>query len=210
MTQLCVIFDMDGTLVDSEMLNNQAFGDLLPDLTDGAADLATRYRGKKLADILIDIETRLGRTLPPDFENRYRARVAQLFATELKPMPGAVEMLAGNSFPRCVASNAPIQKIRHALEVSGLAGYFSDKTYSSYDVGSWKPDPALFLHAAERMGFLPRQCVVVEDSDVGVEAAVAAGMRVLLYAPNGAVPDQRVDRIVRHMSEIPRLLHEVT
>jgi beta-phosphoglucomutase-like phosphatase (HAD superfamily) len=102
-----------------------------------------------------------------------------------------------------------MKKIQQALEVSGLASYFADRTYSSYEIGSWKPEPTLFLHAAERMGFLPRQCVVVEDSDVGVEAALAAGMRVLFYAPNGAVPDQRADRIVRHMSEIPRLLHEV-
>jgi HAD superfamily hydrolase (TIGR01509 family) len=209
MTQLCVIFDLDGTLVDSETLNNQAFADLLPDLADSAVNLAMRYRGKKLANILIDIEARLGRALPPDFESRYRTRVAQLFASELEPMPGTVEMLESNSFPRCVASSAPMKKIQQALEVSGLASYFADRTYSSYEIGSWKPEPTLFLHAAERMGFLPRQCVVVEDSDVGVEAALAAGMRVLFYAPNGAVPDQRADRIVRHMSEIPRLLHEV-
>jgi HAD superfamily hydrolase (TIGR01509 family) len=209
MTQLCVIFDLDGTLVDSETLNNQAFADLLPDLADSAVNLAMRYRVKKLANILIDIEARLGRALPPDFESRYRTRVAQLFASELEPMPGTVEMLESNSFPRCVASSAPMKKIQQALEVSGLASYFADRTYSSYEIGSWKPEPTLFLHAAERMGFLPRQCVVVEDSDVGVEAALAAGMRVLFYAPNGAVPDQRADRIVRHMSEIPRLLHEV-
>jgi len=209
MSRQCAIFDLDGTLVDSEMLNNQAFVDLLPDLKENVAVLVARYRGRKLASILIDIEAQLARALPPDFERKYRERVAQLFAADLKPTPGTMEMLKGNVFPRCVASSAPRHKIGQALEVSGLASYFSDRTFSSYDIGSWKPEPTLFLHAAERMGYIPSQCVVVEDSDVGVEAALAAGMRVLFYAPNGAVADPRANRVVRHMSEVPRLLAEV-
>ncbi len=172
MARQCAIFDLDGTLVDSELLNNQAFVDLLPDITEGVAGLAARYRGKKLAKILGDIELRLGRSLPMDFESRYRGRVAQLFTSELAPTPGTVEILEEFSFSRFVASSAPMQNIQQALDVSGLASHFSDNLYRSYDIGSWKPDPTLFLHAADRTEFLPRQCVVIEDSDVGVEASL--------------------------------------
>jgi HAD superfamily hydrolase (TIGR01509 family) len=181
MTDLCVIFDLDGTLVDSEGLCNQAFLDLLPQLDDTLDSLIQRYRGKKLAPILIDIEHRLGQKLPMSFERDYRQHVAELFSQKLKPMPGVLDMLSITNFPKCIASSGPLLKIRQALQISGLAPYFGDHIFSSYDVGSWKPAPELFLHAANAMGFKPHQCVVVEDSDVGVEAAIAAGMKVLQY-----------------------------
>lgn len=182
MDKLCVIFDLDGTLVDSEGLCNQAFLNLLPQLDDTLDTLIHRYRGKKLALILIDIESRLGHTLPDTFEQDYRQHVADLFSLELKPMPGVLDMLNVINFPKCIASSAPLLKIRQALEVSGIASYFGDHVFSSYEIDSWKPEPGLFLHAANAMGFQPHQCVVVEDSDVGVEAAIAAGMKVLKYS----------------------------
>ncbi|MFQ6405130.1 HAD-IA family hydrolase [Methylophilus sp. 'Pure River'] len=185
MDRLCVIFDLDGTLVDSEGLCNQAFLNLLPQLNDTLDTLIQGYRGKKLAPILTDIEHRLGHTLPNTFEPDYRQHVADLFSRELKPIPGVLEMLNAIHVPKCIASSGPLLKIRQALQVSGLASYFDDNLFSSYDVGSWKPEPHLFLHAAHAMGFKPHQCVVVEDSDVGVEAATAAGIKVLQYSKHG-------------------------
>jgi beta-phosphoglucomutase-like phosphatase (HAD superfamily) len=83
----CVIFDLDGTLVDSEGLCNQAFLDLLPDLSLSPGELVRRYRGQKLALILSDIEREIGRKLPSGFEKDYRVRVAELFDSELVPIP---------------------------------------------------------------------------------------------------------------------------
>lgn len=185
MTAICVIFDLDGTLVDSEGLCNQAFLDLLPQLSDTVESLIERYRGRKLASILADLESRLCLKLPDTFERHYRQRVAELFSSELKPMPGVLEMLKTTNFTKCIASSGPPLKIRQALEVSGLATYFGDSIFSSYEVGSWKPEPELFLYAANSMGFMPSQCVVVDDSEVGVLAAAAAGMKVFHYVLNG-------------------------
>ena len=183
---VCIIFDLDGTLVDSEPACNKAFLDLLPDLPDSVGELVDRYRGKKLAEILIDIQARLGRPLPMDFEHHYRARVAALFDTELQPMDGAEQMLGTIGLPVCVASSGPALKIHHALKVTGLSRFFDGRVFSSYDVGYWKPDPGLFLHAAKVMGFSPKDCVVVEDSAVGVAAAVSAGMRPIQYVPSAS------------------------
>ncbi|MEF3075609.1 HAD-IA family hydrolase [Methylobacter sp. Wu1] len=188
MTLICVIFDLDGTLVDSERLCNQAFLDLLPQLTDTVESLIQRYRGKKLAQIFSDLERHLCQNLPDNFEHHYRQRVTELFSSELKPMPGVIEMLETTNFPKCIASSGPPLKIRQALEISGLAPYFGNNIFSSYEVGSWKPDPGLFQYAANAMGFLPGQCVVIEDSEVGIEAAAAAGMNAFQYVGNGETP----------------------
>ena len=206
MPQLCIIFDLDGTLVDSEKLCNQAFVDLLPELTESVESLTEFNRGKKLATILTDIEVRLGHVLPADFEAIYRERVADLFKHHLEPTPGTPEMLEALSHPRCVASSGPSGKIAHALRLSGLAEYFGNNTFSSYEVGSWKPEPGLFLHAAKSMGFHPVQCVVVEDSEVGLVAAQAAGMRALHYAPAHPAPHPSS---FRHMRELPALIESI-
>lgn len=106
--------------------------------------------------------------------------------------------------PYCVASSGPRDKIEHSLSITGLLGYFPGRIFSAYDVGSWKPDPGLFLHAAETMGVAPERCAVVEDSVLGVQAGVAAGMTVFGYAPAGnasvlldwgAIPFQTMDAL---------------
>lgn len=207
MPNICVIFDLDGTLVDSERLCNQAFIDLLPEWTDDVDTLVRRYRGRKLASILADIERRLGRPLPETFEGHYRRRVAELFDLDLKPTPGTRKMLDSINYPICIASSGPEAKIKHALEVSGLADYFGNRLYSSYTVGVWKPHPGLFLYAANSMGFTPSESVVVEDSQVGIEAARAAGMHAIHYLPDtGAAESIGNHYTIKQMSELPRLL----
>jgi len=182
MKHLCVIFDLDGTLVDSEKLCNQAFIDLLPFITDSVESLIRQYRGRKLASIFADIEIRFGEKLPIDFEATYRRRVDELFQFYLQPITGVSEMLKMLDYPLCVASSETMAKIRQALSITNLSYYFSDRVFSSYDIGSWKPDPSLFLYAANEMGFSPEHCVVIEDSVVGVQAGYAAGMTVFGYA----------------------------
>jgi HAD superfamily hydrolase (TIGR01509 family) len=177
----CVIFDLDGTLVDSERLCSQAFLDLLPHLDDTPRGLTRRYRGLKLSHIMFDLENRTGKRLPRTFESAYRKRVSELFSTHLRPVDGVINMLESLSTPKCIASSGPRSKIQEALTVSGLSRFFEDRVFSSYEVGSWKPDPGLLLHAASTMGFPPTQCAVVEDSAVGIKAALAAGMIAFHY-----------------------------
>lgn len=179
----CVLFDLDGTLVDSEILCNQAFIDLLPQLGPDVETLVWRFRGKRLDHILRDIEEMIDRKLAPDFELQYRMRVSQLFASSLEPMPGVYTMLDNLSLPKCIVSNGPLLKIGQALKKTGLDAYFVDAIVSSHEVGIWKPDPGLYVYAARKMGVEPAACAVVEDSDVGVQAALAAGMIAFHFQP---------------------------
>ncbi|MDM9384084.1 HAD-IA family hydrolase [Chlorogloeopsis sp. ULAP01] len=207
MKHLCVIFDLDGTLVDSERLCNQAFIDLLPFINYSVESLIRRYRGRKLALIFADIEMRFGEKLPIDFEATYRQRVDELFEFYLQPITGVSEMLKTLEYPFCVASSAPIAKIRKALNVTTLSHYFGDRLFSSYDIGSWKPDPGLFLYAANKMGFSLEYCVVIEDSDVGIEAARTAGMYALKYSSEEEAEEK--NNVFSNMKFLPKLLNKI-
>ena len=181
----CILFDLDGTLVDSEQLGTQAIIDLLPELDESLESLTHRYRGHELAAIFRDIEHRLQLRLPNNFVGSYRARMAELFEAELQAFPGADKMLSQLDQAKCIASGGPLDKIQRSLRIAKLQRHFGANIFSSYEIKSWKPEPNLFVHAAAQMGYTPDQCVVIEDSEVGVQAAEAANMRVLHFCPHG-------------------------
>jgi HAD superfamily hydrolase (TIGR01509 family) len=208
-TVLCLIFDLDGTLVDSEPLSSQAFLDLLPDLKSTTHELMLQYRGHKLADVFEDLSRRIGRTLPADFEVQYRNRVAALYDTRLVPMPGVVDMLEALEHPFCVASNGPPHKMAHGLRATGLAKFFGNNVFSSYDIGHWKPEPHLFLHSAACMGVEPDACVVVEDSESGLLAAEAAGMRAIHYSHDGKPCASKAMTSINHFCELQSALEGI-
>ena len=111
--------------------------------------------------------------------------------------------------PVCVASNSHTHHLRHSLEVTVLLEFVDPHVYSAIMVLRGKPAPDLFLHAAEKMGFAPAGCVVIEDSAYGVEAGVAADMRVLGFG-GGMAPEDSLRaagaEVFGHMSEEPGLL----
>ena len=79
-----------------------------------------------------------------------------------------------------------------------------DRVFSAYDVGAWKPDPRLFLHAADALGVAPGRCAVVEDSRPGIEAGVNAGMHTFWFRPHSAVPDTVT--VLHQLADLPHLL----
>jgi HAD superfamily hydrolase (TIGR01509 family) len=174
----CILFDSDGTLVDSEPLTFdllveqlEPFGVVLD-----AEELHLRYRGWKFGNVLAELDALHDLGLPADFEPRYRALQYRRFETELRPVPGVPELLRDLRQARAVVTSGPLPKVRKALEVTGLARYFGDHVYSACEVGIFKPDPGLYRHAAADMGFARARCLAVEDSPIGLEAAVGSGI----------------------------------
>lgn len=205
----CLLFDNDGTLVDSERLCNIGlvvkFKELGVKLD--ADELVIRFRGWKLANILDTLSIEYELALPDDFVASYRAIVADLFDTELKPVDHIEEALKNLSQPKAVVSSGPIHKINHALRVCGLTKYFKDNIYSSYEVKVWKPDPGIFLFAANSMGFEPENCIVIDDGPVGVEAGYKAGMKTLFFNRFNEVLEYPSVVSFKSMKELPKLIH---
>lgn len=126
-------------------------------------------------------------------------------------MDGALdvlEKLAGDEAAYCLASSGSHERIRVGHRKAGLDKWFDEgRIFSSQDVGRGKPAPDLFLYAAERMGVAPEKCVVVEDSPLGVRAAVAAGMDV--YGFTAMTPAERLvgaTELFGDLRELTRLL----
>jgi HAD superfamily hydrolase (TIGR01509 family) len=207
-----IIFDSDGVLVDSEIIALTVLVRTASEegVTISEEDAIRSFRGVKMADCVREIERRLGRDVRDTFIDDVRRATALAFDAELKPVEGIHAALAEITAPVCVASNGPMSKLTHALGLAKLLEHFQGRIFSAYEVGSWKPDPGLFLHAAQTLGAHPSRCVVVEDSLPGVRAATAAGMRVLGFTGGDPSVEQELaascDELFHRMSDLPALL----
>jgi len=200
----CVIFDCDGTLVDSERLAGEALSIKLAQygIFESCVKLTDQNRGAKFVDILQRLALEHNVVFREDFAPEFRTLVAEYYAQELQAFPKVEWALSSLNIAMCVASNAPVNQLNLAIEVTGLKKYFNENLYSAYEVESWKPDPGLFLHAAAQMGVQAEECLVVEDSPVGISAGKAAGMQTVLYDPQDRYGSLPFDFKISCMSEL--------
>jgi HAD superfamily hydrolase (TIGR01509 family) len=186
---ILVIFDCDGVLVDSEPTSNRVMARAIADagLLMTPSEVAEAFQGMRLRDMQTTVEERLGRALPSSWLQTFERERAAAFERELAPVEGIAEVLrqvvdTGTCF--CVASQASTTKMELTLGLTGLSPFFEEeRIFSSTMVRHGKPHPDLFLLAAERMGYEPARCAVVEDGVTGVQGARRAGMTVFGYAP---------------------------
>ena len=183
MTPELVIFDCDGVLVDSEALSVKA---LLGMIAQAGGDVSEdsayeHFLGKSLKSVREILGSDFGVEITDQHLTAMRVELMRKFREELKPMPGIAQVLPRLGVPVCVASSGTLDRIRYALDITGLLGLLEPHLYSAAMVAKGKPAPDLFLHAAASMRAHPQQCVVVEDSPAGIAAARAAGMRVLAF-----------------------------
>lgn len=184
---MLVIFDCDGVLVDSEPLANTCFARALAreGLDWSVEETMRRLMGRSMKSCVEIVEGELGRRLPDDFVDRLQADTMRAFhEAPLKPVAGvaeAIDAIEAAGAATCVASSGSLDKMRVTLGITGLWSRFEGRIFSSSEVLRGKPFPDLFLHAALGMNEQPFACTVVEDSQPGIQAARAAGMRALAY-----------------------------
>lgn len=208
-----VIFDCDGTLVDSETSGMTALHTEATKIgfTTTLAQALHEFRGKHMAACIALVEANIGRPSPEDFETRVRQAMADSFRSGVVALPGAhqiLDLLRQAGTPYAIASNGPQAKMQLTLGLTGLQPFFEQHVFSAYDIGHWKPAPELFLHAAKALGVAPENCAVVEDSLPGIEAGLTAGMTVFSMCHTETIPDHIASRIVQidGLGDLPRLL----
>jgi beta-phosphoglucomutase family hydrolase len=200
-----VLWDLDGTLADSSEFHWQAWREAM----DAAGVPITREQflasfGQRNDAIL---SRWLGASATPERirqigdakEARYRELIA---AAGLQPLPGAAEWvrrLHAEGWRQAIASSAPRLNIESMVAVLGFGDYI-DAVVGAEDVRRGKPDPEVFLTAAERIGVPANRCIVVEDAAAGIEAARRGGMRSIGVGAASTLPD---DLRVRALDELP-------
>ena len=212
-----VIFDCDGVLVDSEMLSARVLMAQLAELNFVLTleQFRSEFLGRSFASAATQFKARTGRDLPANFAPDYFTRLNALFATDLKAMPDVELVLKSLKVQNCVASGSIPPRLDFSLKVCGLDKHFGSHVYSAAVVKNAKPAPDLFLHAAAAHSVPPNRCLVLEDSEMGVLAARAAGMTVWYFAGGSHVKAGQilpaeviVDRVVQDMGQVLRLFRE--
>jgi len=205
-----VLWDLDGTLIDSEPLHRRAILQTLASLGANVESLDPReFVGRGERDFWMYSKEMF--QLEKDVEELVDLKdsvYATIVASELQIMPGAVESLEWmqqNRLPMAIASGSSPRAIAAATAAAGLQHYFKELV-SSLDpsVARSKPHPDVFLEAARRLSVAPRNCIVIEDAQWGVRAAVAAGMRVIAV-PNSWTHDHDFSGAERMLTSLREL-----
>ncbi|NCT41223.1 MAG: HAD family phosphatase [Alphaproteobacteria bacterium] len=191
-----IIFDCDGTLVNSEMLYNTITSELLTEM--GFSEYTPLrcvelFGGQSWSTIKTILEDKHGAAIPRDLVDRYIQIASVRMDKDLIAADGAEDVICTlkDSHSICVASNGERGNVLKSLNMTGLMPYFhEDHVFTKIQVPRPKPAPDLFLFTAEQMGFEPEQCLIIEDSPTGVRAAVAAGITVIGYT--GCAHDRAV------------------
>lgn len=179
-----VIFDCDGVLVDSEMLSAGVLKAMMAehDMPLSVVMFRDLFLGRSFANGKARVKAVLNFDLPEDFENQYRERLFAELTEKLHAMPGIVDILSSLRVPYCVATGSSPRRLALSLEVAGLSKYFNGNRFTSSEVAHGKPAPDLCYYAAEKMNMRHQNCLVIEDSEMGILAAKAAGMEVWHFA----------------------------
>jgi HAD superfamily hydrolase (TIGR01509 family) len=209
-TIAAVIFDLDGVLLDSEQLWNQAKEGLVRATGGRWRDDAPRaMMGMSSGEWSEYLHDQLGVRRDTDEINReVVARMEELYRSHLPLLPGAVEAVwrLHDVWPLGLASSSNREIIDLVLELAGLTSAFT-ATVSSEEVARGKPAPDVYLEAAAQLGAEPQRCVAVEDSSNGLRAAGAAEMAVIAV-PNPHYPPD--DGALGAATAVLGALHELT
>lgn len=207
----CIIFDCDGVLVDSEATTIGVVVKMAKEFLDYEMDwdeAMELFTGASLHYCFDYMEEKSGKKLPENKLELFRTRTFDAYRKNLQAVPGVEEVLKLLNVPICVASNAPVEKIELNLGILNLKHYFEGHFFSAYDVQKWKPEPDLFIYAAQKMKFKIEDCAVIEDSIAGVKAALAGGFDVYVIAGknNTKILSELGANVFEKMSDLPKLL----
>lgn len=199
-----LIFDLDGTLVDSEAPGLDVLHQMAANLGApwGRQEMHARFGGVPMARCVSTIAAHVSPQHQPldevAFLKQLRLNMATRFREGLDEISGATSLLQAlqaRQMPFAIGTNGPREKAEITLGITGLRPYFGERLFCAPEVGSFKPEPGLFWHAAAALGLAPSACGVVEDSLPGLQAGLAAGMQVFSLHPRQGLPADVAARV---------------
>jgi HAD superfamily hydrolase (TIGR01509 family) len=213
-----ILFDCDGVLVDSEIIAAKVESQLLTEAgyPISVEEMGERFAGMTWKNILLTIEKEADIPLSASLLDKSEKLLDARLERELKIIDGVKFALARLTTQRCICSNSSSARLDMMLTKVGLKPYFAPHIYSAKDLGPdrVKPKPDIFLHGAQQFGVDPSRCLVVEDSTHGVQAARAAGMRVVGFTgashtyPSHAdrLTDAGAETVISRMQDLPAVV----
>jgi HAD superfamily hydrolase (TIGR01509 family) len=211
-----ILFDCDGVLVDSEPITNGVLRDMLEERgwTMTPEECMRFFVGKAVRDERGVIEARTGQPLSEDWMQLFYARRNRELDARLEIITGAhaaVQAAHRHTQQRIAcASGADRFKVEMQLTKVGLMDFFVGRIFSGQEMARSKPAPDVYLAAARQLSAPPPQCLVIEDTTVGVTAGVAAGATVWAYCPRpehaAALRQAGASQLFEHMAELAPLL----
>lgn len=204
---LGVIFDMDGVLVDSGRAHHESWRRLAAELgrPDVSESQFNALFGSRSAEIIAAWFDERRPDLVKRLDDRKEEIYRNLIRGNLPEMPGArllIQSLHRTGARVAVGSSGPPENVALVCAEMGLHPILS-AVVTGFDVDRGKPDPQVFLIAAERMGVEPSRCVVIEDAPLGIEAARRAGMKsIALTSSHPAESLAAADRIVDRLDDL--------
>ena len=166
-----------------------------------------RFVGRTFKSMIEELEQEFHVTFPADLEARKDVAMLETYRRELVPVPGVVDMLKSLSLPRSIGTNGPRARALEALRITRLDQFFGDRLTTFEDVKEGKPAPDVYLLAAERAGFAPADCLVVEDSPTGATAALRAGCKLVGFT--GVAHDLEAKRQELKAAGVQTIIHDM-
>jgi len=194
-----IIFDFDGVLVDSEILARKAFSRYLTskNFDFSEQDFSVSYSGNKLVEVISKLSTRFGIIDKEIFSSEVMELSKSIYMKELRAVKGAKKFLDSIDKKKLIGSNRDRQSLIQGLKIAKLQNYFEEKNIFSFDMVSQpKPDPEIYLKAIEDTKIDAKDTVVLEDSVIGVQAAVAANIKVIGITSGGHWIDRPTSQLL--------------
>jgi HAD superfamily hydrolase (TIGR01509 family) len=208
-----ILFDCDGVLVDSEPIVNGVLRDMLEERGWAMSTQACMdyFVGKALRDERVAIEANTGQALTEDWMQLFYERRNTELRARLEIITGAhaaVDAAHTHTLARIAcASGADRFKVEMQLSQVGLFGFFEGRVFSGHEMPRSKPAPDVYLAAAHHLNAAPAQCLVIEDTTIGITAGVAAGATVWAYCPTPdrgpALLQAGASRLLSSMADLP-------
>lgn len=217
-----IIFDCDGTLMDTETIAAEVECEILKGygIEMEVKEFLLRFAGTSSGHVKSTLEEESGRSFPDSHFKDVANAMNEAMWQRAKAVDGAHDMLDNLDQPRCICSNAGIEKLKIEMTRGELWDRFRPYVFSAKDIEgiSQKPAPDLFLHAAREFDVNPAECIVVEDSKAGVAGGAAAGMRVIGFTgashtyPGHAddLTEAGATTVVKSLRDVPAMIEAMS